>query len=96
MEKHRRFRKSPVRGVINRYLYGLLVVEDIKLSQMAEYVGMSRYAVIKWVYEGRIPRSQETIDLVCEILDAPPHMVFNTEEINRRKHLARQGKLKAN
>jgi len=82
--KKKRFRRLKKWKVINRYLYGLMFAEDIKVSDMAEFVGVTPRTVGRWIYEGSIP-NEENIDKVCEVLRAPSNVLFNEAEINHRK-----------
>lgn len=51
----KRFRKPSRCQIRNRVLLAVLMVNDIKLSQLAEELGVSSRSVSAWVYEGRIP-----------------------------------------
>lgn len=52
------------------------MAKDIKLSRLAEELGISSRSVSAWVYEGRIP-SNNNIDKTCRLLGYPPHILFN-------------------
>lgn len=52
------------------------MAKDIKLSRLAEDLGISSRSVSAWVYEGRIP-SNNNIDKTCRLLGYPPHILFN-------------------
>lgn len=83
--KKKRFRrKLKSWNIVNRYLYGLMFSEDIKVSDMAELVGVHERTVQRWIFEGGIPK-EETMDKISEILNAPKHILFNEQDIERRK-----------
>lgn len=79
-----RFRKTKTWKVVNRYLYGLMFAEDMKIAEMASLVKVSPRTVAAWIYEGTIPK-QETKEKVCEILRSPETILFNEAELKARK-----------
>lgn len=72
----KRFRKPSRCQIRNRVLLAVLMVNDIKLSQLAEELGVSSRSVSAWVYEGRIP-GKKNLDKVCQFLGYPHHILFN-------------------
>ncbi|MCX7709066.1 MAG: hypothetical protein N2484_04385 [Clostridia bacterium] len=80
-----RFRRTKTWKVINRYLYGLMFAEDMKIAELAALVKVRPRTVAAWIYEGTIPK-QETREKVCEILSSPETVLFNEEEIKARKN----------
>jgi len=79
-----RFRRTKSWKVVNRYLYGLMFAEDLKIAEMAKMVRVRPRTVAAWIYEGTIPK-QETRDRVCDILKSPETVLFNEAEIKERK-----------
>lgn len=79
-----RFRKTKTWKVVNRYLYGLMFSEDIKIAELAEALKVSPRTVAAWIYEGTLPK-QETREKVCKILNSPETILFNEAEIKSRK-----------
>lgn len=73
--KKKRFRKPHSWEIKNRILMGLLLVEDIKLSELAEKVNVTARCVQNWVYEGRTP-SKENQKKIAEILEVQTHILF--------------------
>jgi transcriptional regulator with XRE-family HTH domain len=78
------FKKSK-RFVVNRYLYGLMHVENVTIADLSNYVGVSRYTVREWIFNGRVPKNQEVVNKVCEKLDCPATILFNEAELYFRK-----------
>ncbi|MEK3866042.1 helix-turn-helix transcriptional regulator [Paenibacillus sp. FSL H7-0716] len=72
----KRFRRPKRSQIRNRVLLAVLMAKDIKLSRLAEELGISSRSVSAWVYEGRIP-SNNNIDKTCRLLGYPPHILFN-------------------
>ncbi|BFH64270.1 MULTISPECIES: helix-turn-helix domain-containing protein [Paenibacillus] len=72
----KRFRRPSRCQVRNRVLLAVLMANDIKLSQLAEELGVSSRSVSAWVYEGRIP-GKKNLDKVCQFLGYPHHILFN-------------------
>lgn len=83
--RKKRFRRLKKWKVVNRYLYGLMFTEDIKVSDMADFVGVTPRTVDRWIYEGSMP-NEENVKKVCEVLQAPSTVLFNEAEINKRKN----------
>lgn len=73
--RKKRFRRASVWKVKNRILYGLMFTEDIKVSDLADMIGVSNRTVQAWIYEGRKP-SEENISKAAEILKVSPHVLF--------------------
>lgn len=84
--RKKRFRRLKKWKVINRYLYGLMFAEDIKVSDMAEFIGVTPRTVGRWIYEGSIP-NEDNMRKVSEVLQAPSNILFNEAEINERKRM---------
>lgn len=84
--RKKRFRRLKKWKVINRYLYGLMFAEDIKVSDMAEFIGVTPRTVGRWIYEGSIP-NEDNMRKVSEVLQAPSNILFNEAEINERKKM---------
>lgn len=72
----KRFRRPSRCQVRNRVLLAVLMANDIKLSQLAEELGVSSRSVSAWVYEGRVP-GKKNLDKVCQFLGYPHHILFN-------------------
>lgn len=75
VKSHTKFRTPKIWGIKNRILYGLLLAEDIKLSELAEMINVNSRTVQGWCFEGTIP-NQENKDKVCEILNVPEYILF--------------------
>lgn len=73
--RKKRFRRLKTWEIKNRYMLGLMFAEDIKVSDLAERMGVSPRSVQAWIYEGRIPK-EENIEKVCEILRCPAEILF--------------------
>ncbi len=83
--RKKRFRRALKSwNVINRYLYGLMFSEDIKVSDLAEMIGVHPRTVQRWIFEGGMPK-EETTDKISDILNAPKHILFNEKDIEERK-----------
>lgn len=54
----KRFRKPSKWSIQNRILMGILMLQDIKLSELAEQVRVSPRRVSAWVYEGSNPNAE--------------------------------------
>ncbi|KJD43794.1 DNA-binding protein [Paenibacillus terrae] len=79
--KKSRFRKAK-KQIRNRVLYAILLSKDIKLSELANKVGVSPRAVIAWVMDGIVP-NEHNMGKVCAVLNYPHHILFNEEIVNR-------------
>ncbi|RUS42855.1 helix-turn-helix domain-containing protein [Cohnella sp. AR92] len=53
-----RFRKPKNWTVQNRILMAILIAEDVKLSELAELVGVAPRTVAAWIYEGVYPTEE--------------------------------------
>lgn len=73
--RKKRFRRLKTWEIKNRYMLGLMFADDIKVSDLAERIGVSARTVQAWIYEGRIPKD-ENIEKVCEILKCPEDILF--------------------
>lgn len=73
--RKKRFRRLKSWEVKNRYMLGLMFADDIKVSDMAERLGVSPRTVQAWIYEGRIP-SDKNIKKVCKELNCPEEILF--------------------
>ena len=69
------FRKLRTWNVKNKILYGILFSKNIKLSDFAELVGVSRRTVQRWVFEGGKP-ADENIEKICDLLGYPEYILF--------------------
>lgn len=74
----KRFRKPTRCQIRNRVLLAVLMANDIKLSQLAEELGVSSRSVSAWVYEGRIP-GKNNLEKACNYLGYPRHILFREE-----------------
>ncbi|CAM3370535.1 helix-turn-helix domain-containing protein [Marinicrinis lubricantis] len=74
-----RFRKPNSWTIQNRILMSILIVENIKLSELAKQVGVSPRTVAAWIYEGRRP-SEDNQQKVADIVGLPPHIVFSEQQ----------------
>lgn len=74
-----RFRRPNSWIVQNRVLMSILIVENIKLSELAEKIGVSPRTVAAWVYEGRTP-SEDNQRKVSEQLGLPPNILFAEQQ----------------
>ncbi|KAB3529255.1 helix-turn-helix domain-containing protein [Alkaliphilus serpentinus] len=73
--RKKRFRRLKKWEVKNRYMLGLMFADDIKVSDMAERIGVSPRTVQAWIYEGRIPKDKN-IEKICKELDCPEDILF--------------------
>ncbi|SCY64853.1 helix-turn-helix domain-containing protein [Alkaliphilus peptidifermentans] len=73
--RKKRFRRLKKWEVKNRYMLGLMFADDIKVSDMAERIGVSPRTVQAWLYEGRIPKD-ENIEKICKELNCPEEILF--------------------
>lgn len=74
----KRFRRPTRCQIRNRVLLAILMANDIKLSQLAEELGVSSRSVSAWVYEGRTP-GKSNLEKVCNYLGYPRHILFREE-----------------
>lgn len=74
----KRFRRPTRCQIRNRVLLAILMANDIKLSQLAEELGVSSRSVSAWVYEGRVPGKQN-LEKACSYLGYPRHILFREE-----------------
>ncbi|ASA20617.1 helix-turn-helix domain-containing protein [Paenibacillus donghaensis] len=72
----KRFRRPTRSQIRNRVLLAVLMAKDMKLSRLAEELSVSSRSVSAWVYEGRIPSSNNR-DKACRLLGYPAHVLFN-------------------
>ncbi|GIP36152.1 XRE family transcriptional regulator [Paenibacillus sp. J2TS4] len=56
--KKPRFRKAKQWVIQNRILMAVLIVEDVKLSELAKEVGVAPRTVASWIYEGVKPTEE--------------------------------------
>lgn len=68
----RRLREWTIR---NKILYGILFSYDIKLSELAEEIGVTPRTVQAWVFEGRLPNKENRAEL-SRILGYPEYILF--------------------
>jgi transcriptional regulator with XRE-family HTH domain len=68
-----RFRSA--RTIMNRGLYALLLVLDIKPSELAKMVGVTSRSVAAWLYDGVRP-SEKNQDTISKVLEYPVHILF--------------------
>ena len=73
--RKKRFRRLKNWEVKNRYMLGLMFADDIKVSDLAERIGVSPRTVQAWIYEGRLPKD-DNIEKVCEVLRCPEDILF--------------------
>ncbi|UNK17121.1 helix-turn-helix domain-containing protein [Paenibacillus sp. N3/727] len=78
----KRFRKPTRCQIRNRVLLAILMANDIKLSQLAEELGVSSRSVSAWVYEGRIP-GKNNLEKACDYLGYPRHILFREELLEK-------------
>ncbi|MGV2686424.1 helix-turn-helix domain-containing protein, partial [Clostridium perfringens] len=71
----KRFRRPTRCQIRNRVLLAVLMANDIKLSQLAEELGVSSRSVSAWVYEGRVP-GKNNLEKACDYLGYPRHILF--------------------
>lgn len=76
--------KKPKKFIVNRYLYGIMLAEQVTIADLSDLAGVTRYAVREWIYNGRVPRDH-TINKLCEVLDCPATILFNSAELYYRK-----------
>lgn len=74
----KRFRRPTRCQIRNRVLLAVLMANDIKLSQLAEELGVSSRSVSAWVYEGRVP-GKNNLEKACSYLGYPRHILFREE-----------------
>lgn len=70
-----RFRKPRSWVVRNRVLMAVLIAEDVKLSELAEELGVTPRTVASWVYEGVYP-TEEYRAAVSHKFGLPQHVLF--------------------
>ncbi|MDP9675228.1 hypothetical protein J2W97_001211 [Paenibacillus jamilae] len=70
-----RFRKTK-KQIKNRILYSLMLSKDIKVSEMANLVGVTHRTANAWIVDGIIP-ADSNVEKVCSIMDYPSHILFN-------------------
>ncbi|MFD2670361.1 helix-turn-helix domain-containing protein [Marinicrinis sediminis] len=86
-----RFRRPNSWNVQNRVLMSVLIVENIKLSELAKKIGVSPRTVAAWVYEGRMP-SEDNQRKVAELLGLPEHIVFAEQQGNPEIEIPEESK----
>ncbi|WP_322903521.1 XRE family transcriptional regulator [Paenibacillus campi] len=85
----KRFRRPTRCQIRNRVLLAVLMVKDIKLSELAERLSVSSRSVSAWVYEGRLP-GKANLEKVCRELGYPHHILFNPQVINNSPVICQQ------
>lgn len=86
-KKGKRFvRETNTWEVSNRILYGILLIEDIKLAELAELVGVSARTVQRWVYEGTKP-NQENKEKLSKILNILSKILFSDYAYKKAKKI---------
>jgi len=85
----KKFRSPRVWKVKNRILYGLLWVEDIKLSQLADMVNVNPRTVQNWIYKGIIPNEENT-KKICDILKIPEYILFGKYAFKNNKSIQKE------
>ena len=75
-DKHHKFRSLTKWKVKNRILMGLLLVNDVPLSLLAEYIGVTHRSVSHWIYDGTIPKNKNK-SKVESLFDTPTNIIFN-------------------
>ena len=71
----RRFRTPQKWDVKNRLMFGFMLVEDIKVSELAEMVGVTSRSIERWVFEGAKPSSKNQ-EKLAEALKVPQEQLF--------------------
>ena len=71
----KRFRKPYTWEIKNRIMMGIMYVEDIKVSKLAEEINVDPRSVQRWIYEGAMP-SKENIKKIEKILGIPKEILF--------------------
>ncbi|CAM3939713.1 XRE family transcriptional regulator [Cohnella lubricantis] len=74
-----RFRKPKSWTVRNRVLMAVLIVEDVKLSELAEELGVAPRTVASWIYEGVHP-TEEYRAAIAHKFGLPQHVLFHLDE----------------
>ena len=81
--KKPRFRKLKTWKIVNPTLYGLLIANDIKPSELASMIGRAPRTVDAYLYGNQLPK-EEIRRKICEIFDYPEYLLFNEEMIKKR------------
>ncbi|MBM7556847.1 helix-turn-helix domain-containing protein [Halanaerobacter jeridensis] len=71
----RRFRTPQKWDVKNRLMFGLMLVEDTKVSELAEMIGVTSRSIERWVFEGAKP-SIKNQEKLAEALKVPQEQLF--------------------
>lgn len=69
------FRRLSTWNIENRIMYGIMYSKDIKVSDLAERVGVTSRTVQRWLFEGSVPNEENQIKCV-EILGYPKEILF--------------------
>ncbi|MFO7818610.1 MAG: hypothetical protein R6V17_00080 [Halanaerobacter sp.] len=71
-----RFRSLNKWNVTNRVLFGVLFVEDIKPSELADMIGVTTRSVERWCFENADP-SEKNKEKISAALKAPKEQLFS-------------------
>lgn len=74
-----RFRKPKNWVVRNRVLMAVLIVEDVKLSELAEELGVAPRTVASWIYEGVYP-TEEYRAAIAHKFGLPQRVLFHRDD----------------
>lgn len=69
------FRKLRTWDVENKILYGIMFSCNLKVSDLAEIIGVSARTVQAWVFEGREPK-KESREKLSKLLGYPEYILF--------------------
>lgn len=78
-----RFRRTLKWEPVLKILYGLMHVENIKISELAKIMNVNVRTVQAWVYQGTLP-SDERRQILCDTFGVPENVLF--WEIRDRLH----------
>lgn len=79
---HKKFRKDDRDRVVNQILYGVMWVQDEKVSELADKLPRSVRSVQRWIYDGVIP-DVEMQRRVENILGVSRLILFNEDNFNK-------------
>ena len=87
----KRWRKRKIWDVANRYLFGLIVAEELYPSDIAEIIDVTTRSVERWVFEGCMP-SKKNQKALANYFQAKREVLFGDNAYK----VANKGRLKEN
>lgn len=76
-----RFRQTEVYQVVRPVLYALLLAENIKLSELATYLGVTPRMVMNYIYTGAEPKTDRVYSLE-ELFNLPIECIMYKTDMN--------------